>query len=76
MTRKSKREIEREIDDLTPEPGEEYPQLDDVGFLFSYEWDFESPEENRLVTREEDGKVFHFPQEFEEAVVGAFSDDD
>ncbi|QDX40280.1 hypothetical protein [Salarchaeum sp. JOR-1] len=76
MTRKSKREIERTIDDLAPEPGDEYPHVESLAMLLGYEWDFESLGEERLVEREGDGKVFYVPEEFETAVCDVLSGDE
>jgi hypothetical protein len=69
MTRKSRREIEQTIDDLAPEPGDEYPHLDSLAMLLGFEWDFDSIGEKRLVEREGDSRVFYLPEEFEQAVI-------
>jgi hypothetical protein len=76
MTRKSRREIEQTIDELAPEPGDEYPHLDSLAMLLGYEWDFESLGEDRLVEREGDGRVFYVPEEFETAVRDMMAGDD
>jgi hypothetical protein len=74
MTRKSKREIEQQLEEIEEGPPGDYPHLDNLSLFFGYEWDFESVGKDRLVEREKDGKVFYFPEEFETALRENLSD--
>lgn len=74
MTRKSKREIEQKLDELDPDPADEYPVLDTLAELLGYDW--ETVEEGeQLVRRKETGQIYYFPPECEAAVSDLFDGD-
>ena len=59
MTRKSKRDIERTLEELDPEPSKQYPTVS-LAEALRYEWETVG-EENRLKRRKRTGEVFYFP---------------
>ena len=67
MTRKSRREIERELDDIEEGSSGEYPTVD-LALLLSYDWEAVDKERN-LKRRQDTGEVYYFPEfEFGEQV--------
>ncbi|MDL0123634.1 MULTISPECIES: hypothetical protein [Halobacterium] len=74
MTRKSKREIARQPDQIENGTPSEYPKLDTLAELLSYDWEMVD-EENRLWERQEDGKEHYFPEGFEQAIESALFED-
>ena len=75
MTRKSKREIENELADLEDGPPGDYPELDNLAEFLGYEWE-DVDEEHNLVRRQDNGEVYHFPQEFRDVLLEMLSDDE
>ena len=73
MTRKSKREIEEQLSELENGPPGEYPQLDTLAEFLGYEWE-EVDEEQNLVRRQDNGEVYHFPQEFRDVLLEQLPD--
>ena len=75
MTRKSKREIEEQLADLEDGPPGEYPELDNLALFLSQDWE-EVDEEHNLVRRQDNGEVYHFPQEFRDVLLEQLPDDE
>lgn len=65
MTRKSKREIERELDKMDTTPAGEYPQLDTLAEVLSYDWVKVEGEED-LYRREDSGIIHYMPPGFKQ----------
>ena len=75
MTRKTKRDIERKLDEMDANPGQEYPKLDTLAELLGYDWeDVES--EDEFWRRKETGQIYYFPQEIQEGFEEIFSQGD
>lgn len=73
MTRKSKREIARELDEIEDGPPGDYPLLDTLSNLLSHDWEVVD-EENNLWERQSDGKIYHRPQELQDGFEAALSE--
>lgn len=69
MTRKSKREIERGLDEIDPNPYDEYPQLDTLAELLSYDWEKVEGEEY-LYRRADNNQIHHLPPDFADVLEG------
>lgn len=67
MTRKSKREIARIINDMEEVPPDEYPALDNLAVLLGSAWEVVD-EEKKLWRKEETGEVWRVDPDFERAV--------
>lgn len=74
MTRKSRREIERKIEELDPKPSDEYPVVDNLAMLLGYEWEAVEGED-QLHRREDTGELYYFDPGFEQAVLDILSDE-
>jgi len=74
MTRKSKREIQQALDDMEAGPPGDYPQLDSLALLLSYDWEI-IDDENNLWERQDTGQVYHFPQEMQDSLESALFDE-
>jgi len=72
--KQSKREIERQVEELEPDPPSQYPVLDNLAELWAYDW--ESVEENdHLLRREETGQIYYYPPDFEQLIKETFGDE-
>ena len=61
MTRKSKRDIERTLEELDPEPSKAYPTVTLAEALREgVKWE-SVDEEKRLKRREDTGEIYYFP---------------
>jgi len=70
VTRKSKREIARVVEDMEDGPPGEYPTLDTLAELLAYDWKIVD-EENNLWERQDTGEVYHHPQESQDGLEAA-----
>lgn len=60
MPRKSKREIEQQLEDIEEGPPGEYPTVD-LALVLSCEWETVDKERN-LKRRQDTGEVYYFPE--------------
>lgn len=73
MTRKSKREIARKLEDIEDGPPGEYPKLDTIVLLLKHDWEIVD-EENSLWERQDTGEIYHHPQEMQDKLEAALSE--
>jgi len=73
MTRKSKREIAKALDDIEDGPPGEYPTLNTISELLGYEWEVVD-DENNLWERQDTGQIYHHPQEVQDGFEAALSE--
>jgi hypothetical protein len=62
MTRKSKREIERKVNELDTTPYDDYPVLDNLAMLLGYDWE-EVEGGERLRRRKDTGQLYYYPEQ-------------
>lgn len=67
MTRKSKREIKRKVEELEPDPMDGRPVLDTLCELLGYDWEVVDDEKN-LWRRQETGRVWYVDPGFEQTI--------
>jgi hypothetical protein len=63
MTRKSKREIAQKVESMERAESGEYPVVDTVAGLLSYDWECVDASES-LYRREGDDRTYRIPPEF------------